>query len=141
MGDGDTLAPLLGATAVFGVRSEQEAARSLALLGLDPDDGRLRRRLLDFSAGRCLLRDHRRRIEAVRVHVASSATRAGIVDDSADRLIGTESVAMVEPTPCALAWNARSNRLHCLAGQLTKESARNRRAFWAQSGATRPPGH
>jgi hypothetical protein len=71
MSDGDTLAPLLGATAVFGVRSEQEAARSLLLLGLDPDDEQLRRQLLDFSAGRCLLRDHEGRIEAVQVDLAS----------------------------------------------------------------------
>jgi hypothetical protein len=71
MGDGDTLAPLLGATAVFGVRSEQEAARSLSLLGLDADDEQLRRRLLDFSAGRCLLRDYQGRVEAVQVDIAS----------------------------------------------------------------------
>jgi hypothetical protein len=71
MGDGDTLAPLLGATAVFGVRSEQEAARALSLLGLDPDDEQLRRRLLDFTTGRCLLRDHQGRIEAVQVDLAS----------------------------------------------------------------------
>jgi hypothetical protein len=71
MGDGDTLAPLLGATVVFGVRSEAEAARSLSLLGLDPDDERLRRQLLDFGAGRCLLRDHQGRVEAVQVDMAS----------------------------------------------------------------------
>jgi hypothetical protein len=47
MSDGDTLA-LLGATAVFGVRSDQEAERSLSLLGLDPDDERPRRRLQDL---------------------------------------------------------------------------------------------
>jgi hypothetical protein len=71
MGGGDSLAPLLGATAVFGVRSEQEAGRARALLGLDPDDERLRRQLLEFSAGRCLLRDHQGRIEAVQVDLAS----------------------------------------------------------------------
>jgi AAA-like domain len=71
-------APLLGATAVFGVRSEQEAGRVLALLGLDPDDERLRRQLLEFSAGRCLLRDHQGRIEAVQVDLASRRLLAGL---------------------------------------------------------------
>jgi hypothetical protein len=56
---------------VFGVRSEQEAARSLSLLGLDPEDEHLCRQLLEFSAARCLLRDHQGRIEAVQVDMAS----------------------------------------------------------------------
>ncbi|GAC1491472.1 MAG: ATP-binding protein [Solirubrobacteraceae bacterium] len=62
---------LIGATFVFGLRSEGEAARALALLGLDPEDELLRRRLLEFEAGRCLLKDHRGRIEAVQVDVVA----------------------------------------------------------------------
>lgn len=67
VGDRESLANLLGATFVFGMRSEAEAARALALLGLDPADRRMLQRLLDFEAGRCLFRDHRGRIEAVQV--------------------------------------------------------------------------
>jgi hypothetical protein len=51
---------LIGATFVFGLRSDAEAARALRLLDLDPDDRALRARLLEFDAGRCLMRvlDH-----------------------------------------------------------------------------------
>jgi len=55
----ETLENLIGATFVFGLRSEREAERALTLLGLDPDDRALRDRLLGFDAGRCLMRDHR----------------------------------------------------------------------------------
>jgi AAA-like domain len=67
--DRESLANLIGATFVFGVRSHREAARALALLGLDPDDRPLRRVLLELDAGRCLFRDHRGRIEAVQVEL------------------------------------------------------------------------
>jgi hypothetical protein len=69
VGERATLENLLGATFVFGMRSEAEAGRALELLGLDPDDRRLRTRLLDFEAGRCLFRDHRGRVEAMQVEV------------------------------------------------------------------------
>jgi len=67
--DRESLENLIGATFVFGLRSEAEAARALAILGLDPDDRRQRQRLLDFHAGRCLMRDHRGRVEAIQVDV------------------------------------------------------------------------
>jgi hypothetical protein len=54
---------------VFGMRSEAEAGRALALLGLDPEDRRMRQRLLEFESGRCLFRDHRGRVEAIQVEV------------------------------------------------------------------------
>jgi hypothetical protein len=63
---------LIGATFVFGMRSEREAGRALQVLGLDPDDRALRRRLLDFESGRCLMRDHRGRVEAVRVEIVEA---------------------------------------------------------------------
>lgn len=69
MGDRESLENLLGATFVFGMRSDAEAARALALLGLDPQRRSLRQRLLELEAGRCLFRDHRGRIEAVQVDV------------------------------------------------------------------------
>jgi hypothetical protein len=66
-GEQQSLENLVGATFVFGVRSQAEAARALSLLGLDPDDREMRNALLSFEAGRCLFRDHRGRIEAVQV--------------------------------------------------------------------------
>jgi AAA-like domain len=68
-GDRESLENLLGATFVFGMRSEAEAARALTLLGLDPSLRSLRQTLLELEAGRCLFRDHRGRIEAVQVDV------------------------------------------------------------------------
>lgn len=63
----DSLDSLVGATFVFGVRSQAEAMRALGLLGLDPEDRRLRDSLLGMEAGRCLFRDHSGRIEAIQV--------------------------------------------------------------------------
>jgi hypothetical protein len=67
IGERESLENLIGATFVFGMRSEAEAARALTLLGLDPDDQRMRRSLLEMDAGRCLFRDHRGRVEAIQV--------------------------------------------------------------------------
>ncbi len=69
VGERESLENLLGATFVFGMRSEVEASRALTLLGLDPEDRRARERLLEFEAGRCLFRDHRGRVEAIQVEV------------------------------------------------------------------------
>lgn len=69
IGERESLENLLGATFVFGMRSEAEAARALTLLGLDPEDRRARERLLEMEAGRCLLRDHSGRVEAIQVEV------------------------------------------------------------------------
>jgi hypothetical protein len=68
---------LIGATFVFGLRSEREAERALELLDLDPDDRLLRERLLEFDAGRCLMRDHRGRVEAVQVEILVPRLLAG----------------------------------------------------------------
>lgn len=69
LGDRESLENLVGATFVFGMRSDAEAGRALALLGLDGEDGRLRQFLLELDSGRCLFRDHRGRIEAIQVDV------------------------------------------------------------------------
>jgi len=69
VGERESLENLLGATFAFGMRSDAEAARALALLGLDPEDRRMRRCLLELDAGRCLFRDHRGRVEAIQVDV------------------------------------------------------------------------
>jgi AAA-like domain len=71
IGERESLENLIGATFVFGLRSEAEAARALMLLGLDPDDRRMRRTLLEMEAGRCLFRDHHGRVEAIQVDVAA----------------------------------------------------------------------
>ena len=60
---------LIGATFVFGLRSEAEAARALQLLDLDPDDQALREQLLSYDRGRCLMRDHQGRVEPIQVEV------------------------------------------------------------------------
>jgi len=69
LGERESLQNLIGATFVFGVRSQEEARRSLALLGLDPEDRQLRERLLELEAGRCFFRDHRGRVEAVQIEL------------------------------------------------------------------------
>jgi AAA-like domain len=71
IGERESLENLIGATFVFGLRSEAEAARALTLLGLDPDDRRMRRTLLEMEAGRCLFRDHRGRVEAIQIDIAA----------------------------------------------------------------------
>jgi len=69
VGERESLENLIGATFVFGMRSEAEAGRALALLGLDPEDARMRASLLELEAGRCLFRDHSGRVEAIQVDV------------------------------------------------------------------------
>jgi hypothetical protein len=69
VGERESLANLIGATFVFGMRAETEAARALELLGLDGGDRHLRRTLLAMEAGRCLFRDHRGRVEAIQVEL------------------------------------------------------------------------
>jgi hypothetical protein len=73
LGQRASLENLLGATFAFGMRSQEEAGRALALLGLDPEDRAMRARLLEFEQGRCLFRDHRGRVEAVQVDVVVPA--------------------------------------------------------------------
>jgi hypothetical protein len=73
VGEQESLESLLGATFVFGLRSDAEAGRALTLLGLDPEDSVMRQRLLAFDRGKCLFRDHRGRIEALQVDVAVPA--------------------------------------------------------------------
>jgi hypothetical protein len=76
IGERESLENLLGATFVFGMRSEAEASRALKLLGLDSEDRRMRRSLLELEAGRCLFRDHRGRVEAIQVDVTRLLLRA-----------------------------------------------------------------
>ena len=76
IGGRESLENLLGATFVFGMRSRAEASRALSLLGVDPMDPGAADLLLELDAGRCLMRDHRGRVEAVAVQPAGSLLRA-----------------------------------------------------------------
>ncbi|MGO9319376.1 MAG: ATP-binding protein [Solirubrobacteraceae bacterium] len=69
IGERESLENLIGATFVFGMRSQAEAARALTLLGLDPQDRRMCQTLLELEAGRCLFRDHQGRVEPIQVDV------------------------------------------------------------------------
>jgi AAA-like domain len=71
IGERESLENLIGATFVFGMRSEAETGRALRLLGLDPEDARMRRSLLEMEAGRCLFRDHSGRVEAIQIDVVA----------------------------------------------------------------------
>jgi hypothetical protein len=73
IGERESLENLIGATFVFGMRSQAEAGRALTLLGLDHDDRRLRQSLLELQAGRCLFRDHAGRVEAIQVDLVAPA--------------------------------------------------------------------
>jgi hypothetical protein len=65
--DAEEVDNLIGARFVFGMEAESEAAKALALLRLDPDDERLRQRLLQFRRGRCFMRDYEGRVGAIQV--------------------------------------------------------------------------
>jgi hypothetical protein len=71
VGERESLVNLLGATFVFGLRSDVEAERALKLLGLQPDDPQARAMLLEMDAGACMFRDHRGRVEAVQVELVA----------------------------------------------------------------------
>ena len=83
VGERESLENLIGATFVFGMRSEAEAARALTLLGLDPDGHADAPALLELEAGRCLFRDHRGRVEAIQVDVVLPGAAAGLLDHAA----------------------------------------------------------
>ena len=76
--DREALDNLVGATFVFGMRSDAEAGRALGLLGLDAGDERLRRSLLELRPGQCLMRDHHGRVEAVQIDLAAPRLLAAL---------------------------------------------------------------
>jgi hypothetical protein len=65
--DADDLEQLVGSYFAFGVETEGEAERALALLRLDADDEVLRQRLIEFRAGRCYFRDVDGRVVPMRI--------------------------------------------------------------------------
>ncbi|GAC1317510.1 MAG: hypothetical protein NVSMB25_05270 [Thermoleophilaceae bacterium] len=69
---------LFGCIFAFGVETEDEAARALRLLALDPDAADLRKRLTGFRRGRCLMRDYEGRVGAIQVEVADEELLAAL---------------------------------------------------------------
>lgn len=67
LGDAEALEPLVGALFAFGVETEAEARKALALLRLDPDDEVAVQRLLGYRAGRCYLRDFEGQVAPIRI--------------------------------------------------------------------------
>ena len=102
VGESGSLENLLGATFVFGMRSQTpRPAVRWQLLGLDPEDRRAARALAWLRAGRCLFRDHHGRVEAVQVDVvAPSLLRAF---RRRPRGAGARGVSPVGPLPRAFA--------------------------------------
>jgi hypothetical protein len=67
--DAEELDNLIGYRLMFGMESDAEARAALALLRLDADDQRLRRRLLSYRKGRCMMRDLHGRVSALQVYM------------------------------------------------------------------------
>ena len=61
------LEPLVGALFAFGVETEAEAQKALALLRLDPDDEAAIQRLIGYRAGRCYFRDFAGQVAPIQI--------------------------------------------------------------------------
>ncbi len=67
LGDTVELEPLVGALFAFGVETEVEARKALALLRLDPEDEVATQRLLSYREGRCYLRDFSGQVAPIQI--------------------------------------------------------------------------
>jgi hypothetical protein len=67
LGDAAELEPLVGAFFAFGVETEVEARKALALLRLDEDDENAIQQLLGYREGRCYMRDFESQVAPVQV--------------------------------------------------------------------------
>ena len=149
IGERESLENLLGATFVFGMRSEAEAARALTLLGLDPESRRMRQSLLELDAGRCLFRDHRGRVEAIQVDVvvpsllkAFSTTPAVGVKagwEPALRLIAGAALTALAAIACAGPAGAVSRRPRGTRRGISRGRRVRDREVQAGAGAKRAP--
>jgi hypothetical protein len=72
------VADLVGCFFAFGVETDAEAKRVLALLGLDESDPSLCARLRGFRRGRCLLRDYEGRVGTVQIDLADDELLAAL---------------------------------------------------------------
>jgi hypothetical protein len=73
LADVDELENLIGAYLCFGVETDAEAARALALLHMDAEDRRLGTQLQSFRRGQCFLRDYEGRVAPIQVDIADEA--------------------------------------------------------------------
>lgn len=69
LGDIGELIDLMGTVFLFGQKSDAEAQRGLAVLGLDADDSALTSRVREMRRGRCLMRDLSDRVAEVQIDV------------------------------------------------------------------------
>lgn len=67
LGDAEQLEPLVGSLFAFGVETESEARRALALLRLDADDPAAVQRLLSYRRGACWFRDFEGRTAPIQI--------------------------------------------------------------------------
>ena len=93
--DAEQLDNLIGARFVFGMEAESEAAKALTLLRLDPDDERLRQRLLQFRRGRCFMRDYEGRVGAIQVDPGAELVELLDTTPGRVRASGDDRVATV----------------------------------------------
>ena len=137
IGERESLENLIGATFVFGVRSQLEAARALALLGLDPEDAEMRRVLLSLEAGRCLFRDHRGRIEAIQVDLVAAFPAEGALDDASSRVEPPQPGRRRRSRRCSSPQpSRRRERMDCERTRLDITAARHRRRSHAEPAAS-----
>lgn len=113
--DAKELEPLVGAYFAFGVETDEEAARALALLRLDPDDEALRQQLVAFRRGRCLMRDFEGRVVPMRVSpgvellaILDTTPSAAVEEPTAEAppVRGSDATEAIEPEEPAMAGEA-----------------------------------
>lgn len=72
MSDAKELEKLVGAFFAFGMESEDDAREALKLMGLDPKDEGMVRRLTSYKRGRCLFMDYQSQVARMQVDLADA---------------------------------------------------------------------
>ncbi len=108
-----------GRRSCSGCAPTRRRAARCSCSGLDPDDRRMRQTLLELDAGRCLLRDHHGRVEAIQVDVVVPVAAARVLDDArggrerverrAQRL-ALSSLPATAVSPCSAGSPSRGRR-------------------------------
>ncbi len=94
LGDVDELDGLIGAAFCFGVETDAEARKALALLQLDERDDALRQRLMGFRRGRCLMKDYDGRVSPVQIDLVDRRMLAAL-DTTPGRRDGVADLQVV----------------------------------------------
>ena len=97
LGDAAELEALVGAFFAFGVETEVEARKALALLRLDEDDEASIQRLIGYRAGRCYLRDFAGQVAPVQIDPPSWLL--GELDTTPKRQVAAPSRATSSQLP------------------------------------------